>query len=88
MLGDNDSGFPSKKRITMKQKEITLQFLVADILYQWPQTIPIFLKYKMKCVGCSMSAFEILADALRIHGIPTDQFLDDLNGAVIEGEAH
>ncbi len=72
----------------MKRKEITLKLIVADILDRWPQVIPVFLKYKMKCVGCSMAAFEILSDALNNYGIPADQFLDDVNVAVTEGEAH
>ncbi|MEA3349960.1 MAG: DUF1858 domain-containing protein [Chloroflexota bacterium] len=72
----------------MKRKEITLKLIVADILDRWPQVIPVFLEYKMKCVGCSMAAFEILADALRIHGIPADQFLAEVNVAVAEGETH
>ena len=71
----------------MKRQEISLKLIVADVLERWPQVIPVFLKYKMKCVGCSMAAFEILADALRIHGIPADQFLDDANNAVSEGAA-
>jgi len=72
----------------MEQKEITLKLMVADILDRWPQTISVFLRYKMKCVGCSMSAFEVLSDALIIYGIPADQFLDDLNNAVFENESN
>ena len=70
----------------MKREEITLQHIVADVLARWPQVIPVFLKYKMKCVGCSMAAFEVLTDALRIYGIPADQFLDEVNGVVYESE--
>ena len=72
----------------MKQQDITLKLIVADILERWPRAIPVFLKYRMKCVGCSMAAFEILADALRIHGIPADRFLTDVNEAVSENNTN
>ncbi len=70
----------------MKKQKINLKSIVADILDRWPEVIPIFLKYQMKCVGCSMAAFEVLTDALNIYGIPADQFLDEVNDAVDESE--
>ena len=68
----------------MEQKKITQQLIVADILERWPQVIPVFLEYQMKCVGCSMSAFDFLDDALKIYGIPAEQFLNDINTALSE----
>lgn len=56
--------------------------MVADILNRWPVVIPVFLKYRMSCVGCLMAPFETLADATRIYRIPYDQFVEELNRAI------
>jgi hybrid cluster-associated redox disulfide protein len=55
---------------------------VAELLDQWPAAIPVFLKHRMYCVGCSMASFESLEDALKIYRIPCAPFLDELNQAV------
>ena len=57
------------------------QMSVSDLLRDWPQTIPVFLKYRMACVGCSMSSFETLKDAARIYGIAPDTFIGELQDA-------
>ncbi len=57
------------------------QMSVADLLRDWPQTIPVFLKHRMACVGCSMSSFETLKDAARIYGIAPDTFIRELQDA-------
>ncbi len=57
------------------------QMSVADLLRDWPQTIPVFLKHRMACVGCSMSSFETLKDAARIYGIAPDTFICELQDA-------
>jgi hybrid cluster-associated redox disulfide protein len=48
---------------------------VAELLHQWPAAIPVFLRHRMGCVGCSMAAFEILSDALHIYNLPEPEFL-------------
>ena len=72
----------------MNPNAITTELTVADILNRWPQVIPVFLKYKLKCVGCSMAAFEMLADALRIHGVSAERFLADVNEVVSQGDTN
>ncbi|OQY34454.1 MAG: hypothetical protein B6243_05550 [Anaerolineaceae bacterium 4572_5.2] len=72
--------------MTREKQKITLKSIVADTLERWPEVIPVFIKYQMKCVGCSMAAFDSIAEALKNHGIPANQFLDDINNALIENE--
>jgi hybrid cluster-associated redox disulfide protein len=52
--------------------------IVAEVLAQWPQTIPVFVRHRMGCVGCSMARFETLADSACIYGLSISQFLDEL----------
>jgi hybrid cluster-associated redox disulfide protein len=56
----------------------TNQTSVSELIQQWPQVIPVFIKFHMACVGCSMSGFETLEDAARTYGINLQQFFDQL----------
>lgn len=68
-----------------KPVQFEMQMSVADLLRDWPQTIPVFMKHHMACVGCSMSAFETLKDAARIYGISPETFVGELQEAVNRG---
>jgi hybrid cluster-associated redox disulfide protein len=61
---------------------LTLSMPVQEIVRQWPQSIPIFIKYRMSCVGCSLEAFESLAQALSNYTIPAEVFLEELCAAI------
>ena len=54
---------------------------VADVLASWPQTVPVFMHYRLACVGCSLSRFELIADVAAIYGINPKGFLQDLQQA-------
>ncbi len=57
---------------------ISPQDTVFDVMSEWPSTVPVFIRHKMNCVGCSMAAFEALEDALTIYGLPVDPFIEEL----------
>lgn len=52
----------------------------------WPGVIPLILEHRMACVGCSMSAFDTLEEALNIYNLPQEDILDSLNLRVKEIE--
>jgi hybrid cluster-associated redox disulfide protein len=60
-------------------QSITPKSSVAQLLENYPQAVPVFLKRGMSCVGCSMSGFETLEDAARIYGIDFSQFMTEIN---------
>lgn len=70
----------------MDQKERILQSAlrmpVQSVLQQWPQAAPVFLKYRMNCIGCSMDVFDSLSDALNSYAIPAETFLHELSQAM------
>lgn len=63
-------------------KAITDDLIIAEVLDIWPEVIPVFFKYRMSCVGCAMSPFETLSDAIRIYKISHDQFVEELNRSI------
>jgi len=46
----------------------------AALLSRWPQTIPVFLRRRMACVGCALARLESLA-AANAYGLRLDGFL-------------
>ncbi|HXF62129.1 MAG TPA: DUF1858 domain-containing protein [Caldilineaceae bacterium] len=57
---------------------------VAEVLSQWPATIPVFLRYHTACVGCVMARFETLDEVAAIYGLDQSQFVAELRRAATE----
>ena len=56
------------------------------MLSRWPQTMPVFFRHHMLCVGCAMAPFETLADVAAIYGLDLDQFFSELEQTIALGE--
>ena len=52
--------------------------LVDEVMSRRPETIRIFLAFKMRCVGCPIGSFHTVDDACREHGVDRDAFLKAL----------
>jgi hybrid cluster-associated redox disulfide protein len=57
---------------------IRLDDLVEDVMSRAPDTIGVFLQFRMRCVGCPIACFHTVADACREHGVDRDAFLEAL----------
>jgi len=55
--------------------------LVDDVMRTWPATIPVFLRYRIKCVGCPIGPFHTIHDACREHNADAASLLSDLCAA-------
>lgn len=65
----------------MRKRLQTIEFddVVDDIMRQWPQTIRVFLDFRMSCVGCPIATFHTVEDSCREHGIELATFLAALH---------
>ena len=61
---------------------------VAPFLSRHPGAASVFLAHRMACVGCSLSAFDTLADAAREYRLPLAPFLDELERAAAQVPAN
>jgi hybrid cluster-associated redox disulfide protein len=52
--------------------------LVDDVMSGTPETIRVFLEFRMRCVGCPIACFHTVADAAREHGVDRDAFFKAL----------
>lgn len=55
---------------------------VAALLSRWPQTIPVFLRHRMACVGYALARFESLAAVTTAYGLPLDGFVMELQSSI------
>ncbi len=63
--------------------KITKDMGLIEIVQQYPQTIEVFQRYGLGCIGCAAARFENLEAGAKVHGIDPEKMVEDLN-AVIE----
>jgi hybrid cluster-associated redox disulfide protein len=54
---------------------------LADLMRAWPQTIPVFVRHKMLCVGCLISPLHTVTDACAEYHLKEEDFLAELRQA-------
>jgi hybrid cluster-associated redox disulfide protein len=58
---------------------ITKEMPIGEIVQKYPQTVKVFLKHGLMCIGCAAARFENLEQGATAHGINVDALLKDLN---------
>src|SRR3989338_9807073 len=48
--------------------KITEKMIIADVLLDFPETMPVFLEHGIQCLGCHGASNETLAEGLIGHG--------------------
>ncbi len=61
--------------------KITKEMGIADIVSEHPETMEVFMKHGMHCIGCAAARFENLEQGCIAHGIDADKLVKDLNKA-------
>jgi hybrid cluster-associated redox disulfide protein len=59
--------------------QITDDCLVHDVIERHPQTIVVFARHGMQCVGCYIAPFHTITDCAREHATAIGPLLGDLN---------
>jgi hybrid cluster-associated redox disulfide protein len=62
----------------MNGLEINSQISMADLLNRWPKAVPVLIRRRMYCVGCSMSPFETVEEAARIYGLAAEELIAEI----------
>jgi hybrid cluster-associated redox disulfide protein len=58
--------------------QIDVETLVDDVMRRRPGTIGVFLRRRLRCVGCPIGPFHTIADAAREHGVDAEGLLTEL----------
>ena len=70
----------------MQPQMIQASCSISEVLNQFPQVIPVFLRHQMICVGCDMAKFDSLQDAVNNYGLNLADFLEELRQASQQAE--
>ena len=68
--------------VTHSLESITADCLVQEVVEQHPQTIVVFNRYGLQCVGCYISPFHTIADTAREYSLALEPLLTHLNRAI------
>lgn len=66
----------------MVEEKITEDMNIKEVINRYPETIPVFAKYNMGCIGCMAATFERIKDITDVHGIDVKTFVKELNEAL------
>ncbi len=61
---------------------ITKEMTIEEVVSQYPETMMVFMRHGLHCVGCHVSAFESIEEGALAHGINVDALISDLNKVV------
>lgn len=64
--------------------KVTKEMNLLEIAQNYPQSIEIFQKYGLGCIGCAAARFENLEAGAKVHGFDPDEMVNEIN-ALIEG---
>ena len=58
---------------------ITKENTIEEVVTNYPESVMVFTKHGLHCVGCHVSAFESIEEGAMAHGIDVDALVADLN---------
>jgi len=61
---------------------ITQDMIIADIIAQHPETLPVFKQYNLDCYECQIADLETLSHGAGVHKVAIDQLLVSLNNSI------
>jgi len=58
---------------------ITKDMIIADIIRQHPETLPVFQQFSLDCYECQIADLETLEHGAGVHKVAVPELLDALN---------
>ncbi|WP_240610992.1 DUF1858 domain-containing protein [Oceaniglobus ichthyenteri] len=62
----------------LEDPDMTLDMLMSN----WPETIAVFLRHKMLCVGCMVNSFHTVVDACQEYGLDEQAFRAEIHDVI------
>jgi hybrid cluster-associated redox disulfide protein len=60
--------------------------VVGELMTQWPDTVPVFIRHRMACPGCVMAPFMTVREAAHEYGLDPAALAGELAQAIGAGE--
>ena len=63
--------------------EITRWMKIEEVVQRYPETIAVFDRYGVACLGCCAAEVDSVERGAKIHGIDVDELVRDLNACLV-----
>jgi len=67
--------------------KITKDMKLGQVIGKHPETIEVFMKNGLHCVGCHVASYESVEDGALSHGIDVKKLIDELNNVISKGNS-
>lgn len=58
---------------------VTKDMNILEIAQKYPESVEVFHKYGLGCLGCAAARFENLEAGAKVHGFNVDDMVNDIN---------
>jgi hybrid cluster-associated redox disulfide protein len=58
---------------------INKKMSIGEVVKKHPETVAIFEKHGLGCLGCQAALFESIEQGAEVHGVDVDLLISDLN---------
>jgi hybrid cluster-associated redox disulfide protein len=66
---------------------INRKMSIEEIVKKYPETIAIFERHGLGCLGCQAALFESIEQGAEVHGVDVDALISDLNTEIKRARA-
>ena len=63
-------------------EKVTKEMNILEIAQKYPESIEIFHKYGLGCLGCAAARFENLEAGAKVHRYDPDAMVADINAVI------
>lgn len=63
---------------------VTKEMNILEIVEKYPQSLEVFAKYGLGCIGCAAARFENLEAGAKVHGFDPDEMVAEINALIGE----
>lgn len=64
--------------------KVSKEMNILEIVQQYPQSIEVFAKYGLGCIGCAAARFENLEAGAKVHGFDPEEMVNEINALIGE----
>lgn len=64
--------------------KVTKEMNILEIVQQYPESLEVFAKYGLGCIGCAAARFENLEAGAKVHGFDPEEMVAEINALIGE----
>lgn len=64
--------------------KVTKEMSIIEIVQNYPESLEVFAKYGLGCIGCAAARFENLEAGAKVHGVDPEKMVEEINALIGE----